>query len=462
MASRRGRTAGTDWTAAWGRLALQVSQAFVCVTLLSTTVAAQTAPFPQLPPELPPELPAVPAGSPDAGSRPPDSASGEPTGATQAGDASDLGVTSRPRPWEYSLGTGVGWNSNVNFDYRADLDGDSVVLSPLGSLSRIFWGPKADLRTGVAASYVWYPSQDTKRYYVNLDLDGRYRSSPGTTWSVNGTFDVGNSDASRLLADQGLLLPQVETRTITGLISLQQKLGNRSALYVTGRIYHLEFVDAVLYKPGRSLRATIGLDRRVSRSDTASLQYSLEDVLADAAGRSYLTHFASLQWSHLISPRSAVLLEGGASHTPDAVLAGLESQATFFGGASYNRRVKQSDIRLYLRREVVPAFGFGISRAETRGEVNATVPLGKIWRVALLAQRVQPSAPDGASSFGTASTDQFQLSLGRRMRGKLELSANVRYRRRGATDVTLLTQEFVAGVFLTLQTPGAKLVNNSF
>jgi hypothetical protein len=65
-------------------------------------------------------------------------------------------------------------------------------------------------------------------------------------------------------------------------------------------------------------------------------------------------------------------------------------------------------------------------------------------------------------SFGSASTDQAQLSIGRRMRRKLELSANLRYRRRGPTDALSPTQEFVAGVFLTLLTPGAKSLNQGF
>jgi hypothetical protein len=48
------------------------------------------------------------------------------------------------------------------------------------------------------------------------------------------------------------------------------------------------------------------------------------------------------------------------------------------------------------------------------------------------------------------------------MRRKLELSANLRYRRRGPTDALSPTQEFVAGVFLTLLTPGAKALNQGF
>jgi hypothetical protein len=457
MASRRGRTAGADSSAACGRLALQACWALIGVALLSTAAAAQTAPFPALPPEPPP----APANSPDAGAGPPDIAPGEDPDANQPLEASDLRALNRPRPWEYSLGAGVGWNSNVNFDSQTDLAGSSAALSPVGSLMRIFWGPKADLRAGAVAAFVWYPNQEIKRHYINLELDGNYRSSPGTSWSIDGTFDVGNSDASRLLTDQGLLLPQVETRTFTSQLSLTQRLGTHSALYVSGRFYNLEFVDAPLYQPGRSLRGTIGVDRRLSGGDTASFQYSLEDVLADAAGRTYFTHFASLQWSHLFSPRSGILLEGGSSYTPDAVLAGLETEATFFGGVSYSRRVRQSDIRLYLRREVVPAFGFGVSRAETRAELSGAVPLGKNWRLTLLAHHVQPSVPE-TSSFGQAPTDQAMLSLGRRMHGKLEISANVRYRRRGPSEGVLPTHEFVGGVFLTLMTPSAKLGNRSF
>ncbi len=435
---------------------LRGSWALIGMALVSSRAAAQTAPFPALPPEP------VVASSPDPGA--PESPTGVAPGANVTDDAVNPRALTRPRPWEYSLGAGVGWNSNVNFDYQTTgLAADSVALSPLGSLERTFWGPKGDLRAGVAAAYVAYPNQETDRHYVDLRLNGSYRTSSQTTWSVDGTYENGNSDANRLLSDQGLLLPQVETRTLTSQLSLEQKVGTRTALRLTGRFYNLEFVDAPLYQPGRSLRGTIGLDRRLSAGDTGSIQYSIEDVLLDEAGRTYITHFASLQWSHLVSPRSGFLIEAGASYTPDAELAMLESEQTFFGGLSYNRRVKQSDVRLYLRREVVPAFGFGVSRAETRGELSAAVPLGKDWRLTLDAQHVQPDALAGVDSLGTAPTDQAQLSIGRRIRGKLELAANVRYRRRGATDtLTTATQEFVAGLFLTLLTPGAMSVNRGF
>lgn len=454
MALQR-RTAGMDWPAACGRLALQATGALVGSAFLSASATAQTAPYPTLPIEPPPAVVSSPDTSGQAApNEPPDPFAGLPE------ESPDLRV--RPRSWEYALGAGVGWNSNVNFDIRTDLAGDSVALSPLGSLSRIFWGPKGDLRADVAASFVSYPNQEINRHYVDLGLDGRYRTGSSTIWSVDGNYEIGNSGTSQLLIDQGLMLPQVETRTLTAQLSLQQKLGGRSGLTLTGRFYHLDFVDAAQYQPGRSIRGTLGLERRLSRGDTASLQYSIEDVLADEAGRTYLSHYGSLQWSHIISPRSGFLLEGGASYTPDAELAMLESEASFFGGVSYNRKVKQSDIRLYVRREVVPAFGFGVSRAETRGELNAAVPLGKDWKLTLLAQHTLPSAPAGVESFGSASTDLAQLSIGRRMRRKLELSANLRYRRRGPTDALSPTQEFVAGVFLTLLTPGAKALNQGF
>jgi hypothetical protein len=412
---------------------------FLVFLVTAAAARAQTTPFPTLPPD-----PAVgSAGSP-----------GGPLGAP-LGAWPEPETASRPRPWEYSLGAGVGWDSNVNFDYQIESEASSFALTPRGTLDRIFWGPRGDLRAGVNGRWVAYPNASTNRYYVDFDLNGQYRSSTNTTWAISANYDLGHSDSSRILSDQGLLLPLVETRTLTSQAGVSQRLGGRTSVRLGGRFYLVEFVDAPAYTDGRSLRGSATFDWRLTSRDTASIEYALENVLADPEGRTYRTHFGSLQWSRLFSSRSALLLEGGASYTPDAELAGLRSEASFFGGLSFSRQVKRSTVSLYVRREVVPAFGFGVSRAETRGGLAAVIPLGSVWQLRLSAYGVRPSTPEDLPATYSAVTETA-LGLGRRLGRRLELSAEARYRRRGATSSLPFVQSFQGGLILSLLSPGAQ------
>jgi hypothetical protein len=43
----------------------------------------------------------------------------------------------------------------------------------------------------------------------------------------------------------------------------------------------------------------------------------------------------------------------------------MERRQSFYGGASYSREVGLSSVVLFARREVVPAFGLGVSPSRT-------------------------------------------------------------------------------------------------
>jgi hypothetical protein len=173
-------------------------------------------------------------------------------------------------------------------------------------------------------------------------------------------------------------------------------------------------------------------------------------------GRSYLTHFGSLQWTRVLSPRSALLLEAGASYTPDAQ-AGLERRETFFGGGSFSRQLGRSSVTVFVRREVTPAFGTGVSRLEVRAGLGATVPLGRRWELRTLAGAVQPDTPPSADHSYPSTIDAF-AALGRRLGRHVEVSAEARYRRQGATSAQPLLEGMRAGHIVSLLTPSGRSV----
>lgn len=414
---------------------LRLLGATMGVLVLTTRLAAaQTLPVPTLPPERTPE--------PEAGP--------QPDGPASQAEAVDVPAPARPRAWEYALGAGVGWESNIDFQVP---DGPSgVVLVPQGGLARVFWSPRGQLRATVAGRASGYPDLEQIRRYYDLGLDGSYRSSPSTRWRASTSYELGHSDSSRILVDQGVSLPVVETRSLAATAGVS-KDSTRTTLLVDGRFYSAEFDSGGLIN-GQSLRGTVGLERRIGSRTTAAIVYALEDVLSDQAGRSYLTHFGSIQWSRVLSLRSALLLEGGASYTPDPVRAGIEQKENFFGGASFSRQMRRSHLTLFVRRELIPAFGIGVSRLALRAGLNANVPIGRVWEIRTIASHVQPESPSRAEAV-YGSSDAFVV-LSRRLGRHFEVSSQARYRRRGGTPTDQTIEAFDAGLFLTLLTASGR------
>jgi hypothetical protein len=414
----------------------------VALLLLASGLTAQTLPTPPPPPEPPPEAEPEPPGK------------APPTGPTPHGEAAEI-PSARPRPWEYALGAGAGWDSNIDFLIP---DGPSgLALSPRGGFARVFGGPRGQLRATAAGHATGFPDhRDLDRYYADFSLDGNYRSSPGTQWRANASYGFGYSDASRILVDQGVLLPLVKIRSYAGALELSQRLGARTSLRIDGRYYRTDFRSADLID-GESARGSIGLEHQLGNRSTGAIEYAVEDVLSSPTGQSYVTHFASLRWTRLLFRQCALLFEGGASYTPDAARAALERKEAFFGGASFSRTTKRSNFIVYVRREVTPAFGIGVSRLELRGGLGASIPMGRAWELRTSASHVQPETPRAAPQVYPTSDDAF-LALGRRLGRQLEISAEARYRRRGAASALPMIETFQAGLFLTLLSPSGRTI----
>lgn len=416
--------------------------AVIGLCVLSTASSAQTQPMPTLPPE---PLTIDPT-SPDK---------------TAAGTGGPASAT-RPQPWEYGLGLGAGWDSNIEF---REPDGPSgATITPRGNLAHVFSGPKGELRLAGTGYWIGYLDQkDLSRYDATVSLEGTYRSSLNTTWRASGSYEYGYSDSSTVLAGQGVMLPVVPTQTAAVGLGVTRRLGARTSLRLDARGYSANFDQADAASAGlvdgRSVRGTASLDWMIGSRDTTGIVYSLEadlDRVPPAAGeeesQSYLTHFGSLQWNHVLSSRSAILLEGGSSYTPDSAQAGLAQPWSFFGGLSYNRKVKRSNVTLFARREVAPAFGLGVSRLDTRFGLIATIPMGHAWTLDLTGTHVLPETPESAD-YSYSTPDEASARLGVRLGRSFEVSAEGRYRRRGATTAFPAIEGFQAALFLSLLSP---------
>lgn len=400
--------------------------------LLAGRLAAQTAPLPVLPPQ--------PEPSPGP----------ESPGEAQPVPGRPGEEQQRPQPWEYALGLGGGWDSNIDFLVPDGAGGATLV--PRGSVVRTLWNPRGQLRVLAKGRWVAYTDERHQdRGYADFGLEGRYRTSPRTDWKASASYSLGHTDTSQPLLEQGVLLPLSQTHTLTGTLALAQDLGERTALKVDGRFYGVSFEAPDLIDQA-SLRGTAALERRLGGRSTAALEYSLEDVLSDQTGLSYLTHFGSAQWTRVLSPRTALLLEGGASYTPDTQSAGLDRATSFFGGASLTLRPRGASVELFLRREVAPAFGTGASRLSLRAGLSAAASLGRDWALEVGGNHVDPESPASASEEYPAS-DDVSVVLGRRLGGRFRVSAEASFRHRGATGTREALSSVQAGLFLSLAGP---------
>jgi hypothetical protein len=404
--------------------------------VLGTTLTAQTLPVPALPPEPTPQPEATP--SPQV----------SPPGPALAPAAVDAGP-GRARPWEYAVGLSVDWDSNIDFLVPDGPSGVAVV--PRGGLTRVFSGRSGALRATAAAGGIDYPDhKGPRRFYTDVGLEGSHRSSRNTEWHGSASYAFGYTDSSRILLEQGVSLPVVKARSLTAGLGLSSRVGRRTSLRVDARFYRTEF-DSPGLIDGDSLRTALTLERSFSDRSTAAVAYSLENLRSGQAGRPYLTHFGSLQWTRVLSPRSGLLLEAGGSETPDALRAGLEQERNFFGGASFSRQVRRTGLTLFVRHEVTPAFGLGGSRLDVRSGIRATIPLGRTWELRLVATRVQPRTLRGGERL--YGSDEVFAAVGRRM-GTLQVTGEGRYRRRAAASRGGTIEAFHVGLAVTLLSRG--------
>ena len=370
----------------------------------------------------------------------------------------------RPRAWDYGLGVGFGYDSNIEFLVPDGPSSFGVV--PRGNLARTFWSPKGELRLGATGYWTAYAdAQNLSRYDLTFRLDGTYRSSPRTTWQANGSYSFGTSWSSTVLADQGVLLPVVPARTAAAGLGVTQSLGARTSLRLHGRAYATNFdrerVRAHRLHRRGSIRGTAGLDQRIGLRDTIGLEYSLENAIhattltGDAGRTSYLTHYGSARWTHLLSPGSGFLIEAGGSYTPNAEEAGLGQPRQFL-----RWRELQPHGQALEHRDVRPAGGD--PRLRPRGQ-PARKPL-RLDRIDPAGSRVDPRS----IGYPRPARDArgCRLRLHDTQRGVCQAwpaaRSHVRDSARGpipppsATDISPTLEGYQAGIFLSCSARAAR------
>ena len=403
--------------------------ALAWLTLAAGTASAQTLPVAPLP---------EPSPEPEAGA---------PATAGSLAVAAPL----RRRAWDYDLAAGGTYDSNVDFVQG----GDSLyAIEPRASLTRLIWGPRGEMRLRGSGRWIHYPEDpDRSRGYGDFSLEGTYKASPRTTLNLNASFELGYTDSSATLRDQGLALPLDQTRTVTAGLGVKRRLGERTTLRLGARGLLTEF-DAPELIDGTSVRGTVALEQAFGARSTGALVYSFEEVLADDGGDAYNTHYASLQWTRVVSRHSALLLEGGVGYTPDPERAGLARKESFFGGASLTRELGRASLLAYVRHEVTPAFGTGDSRPQLRSGLQADVPLSRHFTFRVSGTYVAAEEADDASGF-PASLDASG-ALGWRVARAFEVTAESGYRRRGAFGGSPSVDAWTAGLFLQIARPTAR------
>jgi len=326
------------------------------------------------------------------------------------------------------------------------------VFSPRAEIARNFRSRRGRLQLSATGAYSAYPTEsDLNRTYYGFAFGGDYQTSPKTAWRIGGAYNGGYNDASVILTEQGVAFGLVKTDILDGNLGLTQRLGTKTSLRIDGRFYRVEF-DSPQVVDGQSIHGTVVLEKQLSPRNAAGIVYALEQIL-DGAGNPYLTHYGSLQWTRVITPRTAILLEGGAGYTPDATTVGLANEYTFFGGASYIHQVGKTTVTALLRREVTPAFGFGQSLLTTRAGLRGFVPLGRNWQLDMIADLARPD-PAAQAVLNFPSTTDLGVSVGRRMGRHMALNAATRYRRRGELGLTPSFSAFQFGLMFTASSEG--------
>ena len=380
----------------------------------------------------------------------------EPSGQTVPG-ASTTSTPGRPASWDYSFAAGLGWESNVGLSVGQGPSDYGGVLR--GSLSRIVTKPRGTARfTAGGLGYLYKEQTQYNRADGDFAFDGLRRLSEKTTGILGFGFYYGHSDNSQILAEQGVLPPLTRTVAYTGSAGLIVQVSGQTSLSATLRAYRLDFPDAETLQSSSSLRASLGLDRRLNQQNTVGIGYSAERVdqpglPTESPVGAYWTHYGSGQWTHVFSPRMATRLEAGASYTPDGQAVGLGRTWSFFGGASVNRQVKRSTLTAYYRREVIPVFGVGGLRLADRLGLDSVIPFARIWAVSVGGNYVR----DAAGSSGGAPQDSLDTygSIGARVSSQLRLSAEGRYFRRSLSGGYVASDNYRVGLVLSLVPPAA-------
>lgn len=357
------------------------------------------------------------------------------------------------RLWDYSLGLAPGYDTNVAFIEEGTSD---FVVIPTGELTRMFADARGQLRVRANGRGFLYQEQTVwNRVDAELSVTANRELSPRTGLRFDVSTQLGHTDGSRILDEQGVLLPLSQTLTVGGTTDLDWKAGARSTVRLGGRFYYTDFTEPELLDSS-SARGILSFGRHLSDRSTFYVRY---DVEYSRLSTSFLSHYGSLQWDRVLTSRSGLLLEVGVSYSGGEFTTGIVNPWNGYGGVSFARRMGRSDTVLYARREVVPAFGVGGLWLADRFGLRVSVPLGRLW-LDLDGNHVRRTLSgiplDTASSQNApTSIEEASVALRKRVGRWYVLGLQARYRRQGPFGVNPAVDGMLGAMTVSISPPGA-------
>jgi hypothetical protein len=288
---------------------------------------------------------------------------------------------------------------------------------------------------------------------AEVGVEGSRAFSPQSTLRGDFSAELGHTDSGGILDEQGILLPLSQTRALEGSMDVTWQAGSRTPVRIGARGYYTDFDDPELIDSS-SARTLLSVGRSLSDHTTLTARYDFE---FSRLGSSFMSHFGSLQWDHVLGKRSAMLLEGGVSYSDGEFESGLSSSWNPFGGASFARSVGRSRVLVFARREVVPAFGVGGLRLVNRFGVRMSMPVRRV-QVDLdgsyvkrnLSADVPADTPDAEEAIAEGS-----LRLRKRLGERYIIGLQGRFRRQFAFGVNSPIDGILATIVLSFSNPGA-------
>jgi hypothetical protein len=377
----------------------------------------------------------------------------DPDGGPGSTDApGSINAEERDR-WEYAVGAGAGWESDVGLQVStpgpSDFGGSTFL-----DVSWLAVRPRSRTRmAGGATATVYAEQTDYNRWEGDAGFSTSRKLSRNTTGALGLAADYGYTDTSRILSDQGQILPITRAISYAGNIGVSTRLSSRNDLRVNARAYRVDFPDSDLLQDSTSLRLTAAFDRRLGQRDTLGAEYSSEGANRVEGSLTYWTHYVSANWQRTVARETSLRVRMGASYTP--ALEGETSQLwRFYGGVGLSRTVRGSRLGAAYNREVLPVFGLEGVRFADRFTLTAAIPLGRSWQMDLAAYYMM-DAETAASGDRAASTDG-SAGLSTRLSRRSWLSARGRYYRRASFEGIPTLDNYRVGLFFVYGTePGA-------
>ncbi len=283
----------------------------------------------------------------------------------QPTDLAPLLVPPGPVHWVIRARLQEGWESNPLFEQEIAAvsppkEGGDFVSHASLDIARRWVRPRSDTSLSVSGSGTLFAGNKSyNQGGVGATATWRWQPSRRVGTRADGSYGYGTRHQA-MLADEGLLLPQVTTQTILGEGGLDLGLGRRTQGALDVRYRRVTF-DSATMNDGDQIGASAQLTRQmgVESSLTGAYGYTRgSSRVASLPPRS--SHVASLAWSGSLLPRLRAEGSIGVIYLP----AWVDAEATTLpsGGVSLIAHWQSTRLEGGYRREAGEAFGYGFYR----------------------------------------------------------------------------------------------------